>query len=86
MKKFYIENVSSEISCVVYFDFEDSEFADILYHTPYIMRMGNRTISDNEGGAPNLDILKYQATSEFMDTNEDDAEYVREACKIWGFL
>lgn len=83
MKKFYITNPETIERYAVYFDFEDGKFSGIL-GASYIMETGGNPITDNDDDAPTLDELKAQATSEIMDTDAEDEDYISGLCEAWG--
>lgn len=85
MKKFYITNPETTGRYAVYFDFESSKFSDIL-NVSYIMETGGNPVTDNDDDAPTLDELKAQATSEIMDTDAEDDDYISELCEAWGIM
>ena len=53
MKKFYIHNETTAENNAVYFDFENSKFADILGVT-YICETGGNPATSEEDDAPTL--------------------------------
>lgn len=85
MKKFYITNPETTERYAVYFDFESSKFSGIL-GVSYIMETGGNPITDNDDDAPTLDDLKAQATSEIMDTDAEDDEYLEDTFVAWGLI
>lgn len=86
MKKFYMHphEVTLEKNAV-YFDFENSKFADILGVT-YICETGGNPVTDVEDDAPSFEELLEQAETEIMDTNADDEEYITGLCEAWGLI
>lgn len=88
MKKFYIANhydPDSPERYAVYFDFENSRFADIVGFT-FLEETGGTPCTDNDDDAPTLDELKSWATSEIMDTDADDDEYLEDTFVAWGIM
>ena len=85
MKKFYIHNETTAENNAVYFDFENSKFADILGVT-YICETGGNPATSEEDDAPTLEELMDQAITEIMDTDADDEEYITEWCEILGLI
>ena len=86
MKKFYMyPNEETLERNTVYFDFENSKFADILGVT-YICETGGNPVTDAEDDAPSFEELLEQAETEIMDTDADDEEYITEQCEAWGLI
>lgn len=84
MKKFYMyPNEETLERNAVYFDFENSKFADILGVT-YICETGGDPVTDAEDDAPSFEELLEQAETEIMDTDADDEEYITGLCEAWG--
>lgn len=83
MKKFYIHNETTAENNAVYFDFGNSKFADIL-GVSYICETGGDPATSEEDNAPTLEELMEQATTEIMDTDADDEEYIIGLCEAWG--
>lgn len=86
MKKFYMyPNEETLERNAVYFDFENSKFADILGVT-YICETGGNPVTDMEDDAHSFEELLEQAETEIMDTDADDEEYITEQCEAWGLI
>lgn len=88
MKKFYIADRYNEDNpqrYAVYFDFENSRFADIVGFT-HLEETGGNPVTDIDDDAATLDELKALATTEIMDTDEDDEEYILGWCEAWGLI
>ena len=86
MKKFYMyPNEETLERNAVYFDFENSKFADILGVT-YICETGGDPVTDAEDDAPSFEELLEQAETEIMDTDADDEKYITEQCEAWGLI
>lgn len=86
MKKFYMyPNEETLERNAVYFDFENSKFADILGVT-YICETGGDPVTDAEDDAPSFEELLEQAETEIMDADADDEEYITEQCEAWGLI
>lgn len=86
MKKFYITdryNADNPERYAVYFDFENSKFADIL-GVSYICETGGDPVTDAEDDVPSFEELLEQAETEIMDTDADDEEYIAGLCEAWG--
>lgn len=87
MKKFYIANrydTDSPERYAVYFDFDNSRFADIVGFT-YLEETGGTPVTDNDQ-PDTLDELKSWATSEIMDTDAEDDEYLEDTFVAWGLI
>lgn len=86
MKKFYMyPNEETLERNAVYFDFENSKFADILGVT-YICETGGNPVTDAEDDALSFEELLEQAETEIMDADADDEEYITEQCEAWGLI
>lgn len=83
MKKFYIHNETTDENNAVYFDFDNSKFADIL-GVSYICETGGDPTTSEEDDAPTLEELMKQAVTEIMGTDASDEEYIAGLCEAWG--